>query len=219
MRAMYEELATPLYKQFNINVEGHTDDDPINTPRYPSNWELSSNRAATVVRFIISQTEEDTRVDPNGQKYGVERNRLKATGYADTQPKVPNRDANDAPIRANQIANRRVVIRISKHTNFNKVKIPKFRRKAKKESAAVDSNAEVISLHAPMETEKQRLQIELKKQDEKFSRKQVFQTVNASRLEEGGKQKMDGEWKLPGDGINMEQEILLVGNVGEQYFK
>jgi len=132
MKALYEELASPLYKQFNINVEGHTDDEPISSVRYPSNWELSSNRAATVVRFVIAESAKDTRIDTNGQKYGVEENRLRATGYAHTQPKVPNRDASGNPIRENRITNRRVVIRINKHTNYNKLKIPKFRRKAKK---------------------------------------------------------------------------------------
>jgi len=141
MKALYDELSSPLYRNFNINVEGHTDDEPIKTIRYPSNWELSSNRAATVVRFIISETANDTRMDTNGQKYGVTRNRLRATGYADTQPKVPNRDASGNPIKANQIANRRVIIRVNKSSNYNKVKIPKFRRKAKK--AAQLENTEI----------------------------------------------------------------------------
>ena len=141
MKALYDELSSPLYRNFNINVEGHTDDEPIKTIRYPSNWELSSNRAATVVRFIIAESANDTRMDTNGQKYGVERYRLKATGYADTQPKVPNRDASGNPIKANQIANRRVIIRVNKSSNYNKVKIPKFRRKAKK--AAQLENTEI----------------------------------------------------------------------------
>lgn len=60
-----------------IRVEGHTDDLPINTPRYPSNWELSTSRATTVVRYLI----ENDRIDPA---------RISAAGYADSRPLVPN---------------------------------------------------------------------------------------------------------------------------------
>ena len=53
LEQVYDEIATPLYKDFNITVEGHTDDEPISTDRFPSNWELSGNRAATVVGSFI----------------------------------------------------------------------------------------------------------------------------------------------------------------------
>jgi len=134
LQGIYGELSSPLYRQFNINVEGHTDDDPISTMRYPSNWELSANRASTVVRFMLDATKADTRKDRNGQPYGFADNRMRATGFADTQPKVPNRDANGAPIRENQLANRRIVIRVNKSPVYEELKIPKFRRKAKDQS-------------------------------------------------------------------------------------
>jgi chemotaxis protein MotB len=38
-----------------LRVDGHTDKDPIKTPRFPSNWELSSARAISVVQFLIEQ--------------------------------------------------------------------------------------------------------------------------------------------------------------------
>lgn len=85
---------------YSVDVEGHTDDDPISTAQYPSNWELSAARATNVVKFLISR--------------GVDRVRLRAIGYADTQPKVPNRDEEGNPIKENQIENRRVVIRIER---------------------------------------------------------------------------------------------------------
>jgi chemotaxis protein MotB len=59
-----------------IEVEGHTDDLPISTPIYPSNWELSSARASSVVRLFIEQ--------------GVAAKRLTALGSADNQPVVSN---------------------------------------------------------------------------------------------------------------------------------
>jgi chemotaxis protein MotB len=45
---------------------------------------------------------------------GIPAERLRAAGYADTFPKVPNRDANGNPIPANQAQNRRVVIKLEK---------------------------------------------------------------------------------------------------------
>ena len=45
----------PRYEPFAVDVEGHTDDDPISTAKFPSNWELSAARATAVVRFFIEQ--------------------------------------------------------------------------------------------------------------------------------------------------------------------
>jgi chemotaxis protein MotB len=55
-----------------VNVEGNTDDIPIHSSVYPSNWELSTARASTVVRFL--------------SEHGVSPGRLTATGYADQHP-------------------------------------------------------------------------------------------------------------------------------------
>jgi chemotaxis protein MotB len=83
---------------FKVDVEGHTDDVPIKTARYPSNWELSSARATNIVRFMIA-----SKVDPY---------RLKAAGFADTRPLAPNIDKNGASNKSNQAKNRRILIRI-----------------------------------------------------------------------------------------------------------
>lgn len=61
-----------------IIVEGHTDNLPIQTERFPSNWELSASRASSVVRYL--------------QLAGIESTRLSATGYADTRPLADNDD-------------------------------------------------------------------------------------------------------------------------------
>ncbi len=88
------------FKDYNITVEGHTDDSPIGTAQFPSNWELSTSRAAAVVHFLLDQ--------------GLPATKLRAVGYADTLPKLPNRDASGNPIPANQLQNRRVVIKLEK---------------------------------------------------------------------------------------------------------
>jgi len=71
-----------------IEVEGHTDDVPIRSSRFPSNWELSAARAGSAVRYLSAK--------------GLPALRRKAIGYADTRPLVPNDSAE------NRAKNRRV---------------------------------------------------------------------------------------------------------------
>ena len=72
-------LARTLEKVPNhIRIEGHTDSVPINTPRFPSNWELSTARATAIVRYLLTNFE-----------YGAER--LSATGYAEFHPIESNK--------------------------------------------------------------------------------------------------------------------------------
>jgi chemotaxis protein MotB len=102
-RDLVERIAKVLTTEargFHVVVEGHSDDNPIACPRFPSNWELSSNRASTVVRLLETQ--------------GVRHENLRPVGLADTQPIVPNRDVAGMPIAENQARNRRVVIRIQR---------------------------------------------------------------------------------------------------------
>ena len=73
MSAIAEVLAPT---EFPITIEGHTDNVPINTPQFPSNWELSAVRATTVLRLFADS--------------GVAAERLTAIGYADTRPVEPN---------------------------------------------------------------------------------------------------------------------------------
>ena len=98
LEKLSQTLLAPRYQLYTIEVEGHTDDDPINTAQFPSNWELSAVRASRIVRFFVGQ--------------GLEAIRMKASGYAETKPKVPNADSQGNPIPENKVANRRVAIRI-----------------------------------------------------------------------------------------------------------
>jgi chemotaxis protein MotB len=75
-----------------IEVEGYTDNVPISTPVYPSNWELSSARASSVVRLFIAQ--------------GIEAKRLTAVGSADNRPVLSNDTAEG------RARNRRVTITV-----------------------------------------------------------------------------------------------------------
>ena len=77
----------------NILIEGHTDNIPINTSRFPSNWELSVDRAVNVVRYFIEIKGQNPK-------------RFSAAGYGEYQPMVPN-DSYE-----NMAKNRRVEILI-----------------------------------------------------------------------------------------------------------
>ncbi|MCR4437112.1 MAG: flagellar motor protein MotB [Clostridiales bacterium] len=79
----------------HIRVEGHTDNDPINTVQFPSNWELSSARATNVLRLLV-------------EKSGINPKIISAVGYGEFTPKVPNTTPE------NKAANRRVDIVILK---------------------------------------------------------------------------------------------------------
>lgn len=91
-------LSREKFKFFYIEVEGHTDDVPIHTAKFPSNWELSAVRAAAVARAMIAN--------------GVHAFQIKVTGFGSSHPKVPNRNRFGEPIKANQAKNRRVIIRL-----------------------------------------------------------------------------------------------------------
>lgn len=90
-----EALKKAEFINKNIRIEGHTDNDPINTPKFPSNWELSVLRATNVLRLL----EEEKN---------IESHRLSASGYGPTRPIAPNDSAE------NKAKNRRVDIVILK---------------------------------------------------------------------------------------------------------
>lgn len=75
-----KELAKTIPKDINwiLNVIGHTDKRPINSPQFRSNWELSAARAISVVKFLVEQ--------------GIPPERLSATGYGEYQPTDPGSD-------------------------------------------------------------------------------------------------------------------------------
>lgn len=91
----YLDALIPVLKRFDfmIHVEGHTDDRPIETIEFKSNWELSAARAANFVRYL-----EDKGANPE---------RLAVIGYGPYRPIAPN-DSDD-----NRAKNRRIEILLS----------------------------------------------------------------------------------------------------------
>ncbi len=83
-----------------IRVEGHTDNTPINTARFPSNWELSASRALAVVKYLYQRGE-----DPK---------KLSGVGYGEFRPIVPN------DTEAHKRENRRIEVYIEYLEKVNK---------------------------------------------------------------------------------------------------
>ena len=87
-----DKIADELKKvPYAVRVEGHTDNVPIQTRRFPSNWELSVARAVNVVKYFA----EVSNIDPK---------RLSAVGYGESRPVVANDSSSD------RAKNRRVEI-------------------------------------------------------------------------------------------------------------
>jgi chemotaxis protein MotB len=94
-QVIFEELATILKAYPNpIQVEGYTDNIPISSARFPSNWELSSARASSIVKWLVSK--------------GVEPTRLSAVGFGEYQPIADNSTAEG------RAQNRRIALMIAR---------------------------------------------------------------------------------------------------------
>jgi len=88
---VFEEVTRVLEEGANrIEIEGHTDDRPIASAAFPSNWQLSSARASSIVQLL--------------EKFGIDSRRLSATGYGKTKPIAENHTAEG------RAENRRVVL-------------------------------------------------------------------------------------------------------------
>lgn len=91
LRQLGQKLKTAMG---SIRIEGHTDSKPVTNDAFPSNWELSSQRAVNVVKFLVNEC-------------GIDPRNLSAAGYADSRPVA----SNDSP--EGRALNRRVNMIVS----------------------------------------------------------------------------------------------------------
>jgi chemotaxis protein MotB len=102
IRPVMKEIATtlgqPRFTGYQIEIQGHTDDTPVRTPQYPSNWDLSAARALATLKLL--------------NELGIEQPRMKIAAFADTAPRVPNRSDTGRAYPENQAINRRVQIHV-----------------------------------------------------------------------------------------------------------
>ncbi len=96
IKVLNQIVPTLAKSPYDIVVEGHSDNIPMRSKQFPSNWELSSARASAVARYLL--------------KNGFNKKRIKVMGMADTAPMYPNTDENGKSIPENQKKNRRVTL-------------------------------------------------------------------------------------------------------------
>lgn len=181
-KKLLDKVGVLICKKFvlhSMRVEGHTDSDPIRSERYPSNWELSSARASSVVRYMIS-------------RFKFSPSLFSAIGYADTRPL-------ETAISPKDPANRRVEILILKNKykrdfetrNDNTLKLTKKQQEdIQKQRLAVIKSVEgdAISPAAKKLLEENRKRMIEKQKSEKLSKRNMELYIN---LEEGNTEGND----------------------------
>lgn len=100
------QVLTQKATGFRVVVEGHTDDVPINTPLFPSNWELSLRRSSEVVRLF--------------ETLGIPHEDLRPQGLADIKPLVTPTGLSGIELIGAREKNRRIVIKIQKKIELRK---------------------------------------------------------------------------------------------------
>jgi chemotaxis protein MotB len=100
---LLEKVVTMILNRPGLSVEvsGHTDNVPISTSKFPSNWELSAARASRVARYVIEN--------------GIDPSRISVRGYASQRPRLPNSSVD------NRSSNRRVEIRLYRSPDQNPI--------------------------------------------------------------------------------------------------
>jgi chemotaxis protein MotB len=122
-------LIKTKFPQNIVKIEGHTDSLPINSEAYPSNWELSSARASSVLRYLLS-------------RYNLNNENLSAIGYADSHPIA----SNNTPEGRNK--NRRVEIAVLRRSQ-SKFEPKVEYNEQKLQNKEVKNNTEPLNSNQP----------------------------------------------------------------------
>lgn len=157
------------YKEISerkISVEGHTDRIPMKSKIYPSNWELSSGRAASVVRYLNAK--------------GMDNRRFESIGYADTHPVKPeNDDVTGEP------ANRRVVIVIKPDSYLSKQELETRDYSADAQRAAQTTTQTVASGEGVAVQMENKNTTSTQKQEQTTTRKEEYQEKQVQTSDNG----------------------------------
>ena len=129
-KKLLDKIGVLIFEKFvmhSLRIEGHTDSVPISSAKYPSNWELSSARACTIVRYFISRFKFNPAL-------------FTAVGYADTRP-VSQED------KKSFAKNRRVEIIVlkTKYNSLEKVNNPVMKMNKDEQMQLQSRRKELIS--------------------------------------------------------------------------
>ena len=190
-KKLLDKVGVLICKKFILHsmiVEGHTDSFGISSTQFPSNWELSSARACSVVRYLI-------------KRFNFAPSLFTATGYADTRPL-------ETSISPKDPANRRVEILILKNKykrqfgakndftmNLTKAQQDEIQRKRAEIIKDVEGNSISLAAQKLLEENRKRIQ---KQKSEKLSKRNMELYVNI------GEETKDSDIDMPA----MEKRII-----------
>lgn len=101
IKGITDTLNNDRFASYRIEVQGHTDDTPVKTPQFPSNFDLAAARALVAMRTMTS--------------LGLPDERMTIASFGQFKPRVPNRTPEGTPLPVNQALNRRVSIHVFPH--------------------------------------------------------------------------------------------------------
>ncbi|CAA7615245.1 flagellar motor protein MotB [Magnetospirillum sp. UT-4] len=98
LKEVVETLVQPRFETYRFEIQGHTDDTPVQTAQFPSNFDLAAARALSTMRAMVA--------------LGLPAERILVTSFGPFAPRVPNRLEDGTPLPANQGLNRRVAVHV-----------------------------------------------------------------------------------------------------------
>jgi chemotaxis protein MotB len=101
IKSITETLNNDRFANYRIEVQGHTDDTPVKTPQFPSNFDLAAARALTAMRAM--------------KALGLPEERMIVSSFGQYAPRAPNHRDDGTPLPINQALNRRISIHVYPH--------------------------------------------------------------------------------------------------------
>lgn len=98
LKELVGTLAQPRFENYRLEIQGHTDNVPVKTTAFASNFDLSSARALATMRALVS--------------LGLSESKMIIAAYGQFSPRVPNTLEDGTPLPANQALNRRVAVHV-----------------------------------------------------------------------------------------------------------